>query len=325
MADKRVKKEERNEAPPLKQSTGINDSNKKRKRDLEAEEHSDYHTTTSTNTGKITNNNKSSINVTPKSYPVPTDRPVRVYADGIYDLFHFGHARSLEQAKKLFPNTYLLVGVCNDELTHRLKGKTVMTDKERAESVRHCRWVDEVVEDAPWIVTQEFLDEHKIDFVAHGEDIILDENGVDIYKFVKDQGRYQVIKRTDGISTSDLILRIVMHYDDYVRRNLKRGYTGKQMNVSFMKEKQIMMEDKLNDIKKKLKNSVETANKAMNKWSSEHHIVEFIKKFGGEVEKLVFPFKKRRRTSSGEMLSSSGEYSSDEGGDYYDSSDVEAK
>lgn len=253
--------------------------------------------------------------------PVPTDRPVRVYADGIYDLFHFGHARSLEQAKKLFPNTTLIVGVCNDELTHRLKGKTVMTDKERAESLRHCRWVDEVVEDAPWIVNQDFLDKHKIDFVAHGEDICLDENGEDVYKFVKDQGHYQTIKRTDGISTSDIILRIVKHYDDYVRRNLKRGYTGKQMNVSFMKEKQLQVEDKLNDIKKKFRSSVDSANK----WAEQNHVKEFIKKFGGEVEKLVSPFKPGRRGSKADLGSSSDVSSDDEY--YYEgesASDVEA-
>lgn len=29
------------------------------------------------------------------------------------------------------------------------------------------RWVDEVIPDAPWVINQEFLDKHRIDFVAH--------------------------------------------------------------------------------------------------------------------------------------------------------------
>ncbi|XP_071698128.1 choline-phosphate cytidylyltransferase 2-like [Rutidosis leptorrhynchoides] len=187
--------------------------------------------------------------------PPPTDRPVRVYADGIYDLFHFGHARSLEQAKKSFPNTYLLVGCCNDEVTHRLKGKTVMNDRERYESLRHCKWVDEVIPDAPWVLTQEFIDKHKIDYVAHDSLPYADASGAgnDVYEFVKSIGRFKETKRTEGISTSDIIMRIIKDYNEYVLRNLDRGYSRKDLGVSYVKEKRLRVNVGLKKLQEKVK------------------------------------------------------------------------
>ncbi|KAJ4810787.1 Choline-phosphate cytidylyltransferase [Rhynchospora pubera] len=195
-----------------------------------------------------------------------TDRPVRVYADGIYDLFHFGHARSLEQAKKSFPNTYLLVGCCNDEVTHKYKGKTVMTDEERYESLRHCKWVDEVIPDAPWVINQEFLDKHKIDYVAHDSLPYADASGAgkDVYEFVKKVGKFKETKRTEGISTSDVIMRIVKDYNEYVMRNLARGYTRKELGVSYVREKRIMVNMGLKNLRNKVKEQQEKVNEKLN-------------------------------------------------------------
>ncbi|XP_073148387.1 choline-phosphate cytidylyltransferase 2-like [Henckelia pumila] len=187
--------------------------------------------------------------------PSSSDRPVRVYADGIYDLFHFGHARALEQAKLAFPNTYLMVGCCNDETTHKYKGKTVMTESERYESLRHCKWVDEVIPDAPWVINQEFLDKHRIDYVAHDALPYADTSGAgkDVYEFVKAVGRFKETKRTDGISTSDIIMRIVKDYNQYVLRNLDRGYTRKELNVSYVREKGLRVNMRLKKLQEKVK------------------------------------------------------------------------
>eukprot|EP01095_Lingulamoeba_sp_RSL-Kostka_P006030 TRINITY_DN184_c3_g1_i1.p1 TRINITY_DN184_c3_g1~~TRINITY_DN184_c3_g1_i1.p1 ORF type:complete len:286 (+),score=111.79 TRINITY_DN184_c3_g1_i1:81-938(+) len=214
------------------------------------------------------------------------EKPIRVYCDGIFDLFHFGHARALKQAKFLFEHTYLLVGVCDDKLTHSLKGKTVLNDYERYEAVSHCKWVDEVIPAAPWVVTREFLDKHKIDFVAHGEDPVLDENGNDLYEFVKNAGQFQVIQRTRGISTTDLILRIVKDYDSYVMRNLQRGKTREDMNIGYFKEKQIEIGDKMKKWGDKIK---EKYSVDIQKWKSVRDLLvgDFVELFNSNPTQIA--------------------------------------
>ncbi|XP_032969036.1 choline-phosphate cytidylyltransferase B isoform X7 [Rhinolophus ferrumequinum] len=124
----------------------------------------------------------------------PVDRPVRVYADGIFDLFHSGHARALMQAKTLFPNSYLLVG-----------------------------------------------------------------------------GMFVPTQRTEGISTSDIITRIVRDYDVYARRNLQRGYTAKELNVSFINEKKYRFQNQVDKMKEKVKNVEERSKEFVNRVEEKSH------------------------------------------------------
>jgi len=89
-----------------------------------------------------------------------------VYVCGSFDLFHSGHVRLLQEAKKL--GDFLLVGIHEDTSvqTHCGPGFPIMNLFERAMNVLGCRDVDEVVFDAPFIITEHMIDFLHIDIIV---------------------------------------------------------------------------------------------------------------------------------------------------------------
>lgn len=59
--------------------------------------------------------------------------------------------------------------------------------------MRHCRWVDQVVPEAPWVIGADFLAKYEIDYVAHDEDPYVSAGHDDIYGYCKSVGKSTLI------------------------------------------------------------------------------------------------------------------------------------
>ena len=128
----------------------------------------------------------------------------RVYVDMVADLFHYGHVEFLRKARAL--GDYLLAGVHPDDVLVTYKRPPILTMEERAASVAGCRYVDEVLPDAPLRVTRDWIERHAIDVVVHGDDFS-DEQLGDFYKVPIDMGIFRTVPYTRGISTSEIVRR----------------------------------------------------------------------------------------------------------------------
>ncbi|OJJ41269.1 hypothetical protein ASPWEDRAFT_47882 [Aspergillus wentii DTO 134E9] len=167
----------------------------------------------------------------PGQWPVDPqdDVPIsgdRIWVDGCFDFSHHGHAGAMLQARRL--GTELFVGVHSDQAILENKGPTVMTLEERVAAVEACRWASRCIPCAPYVTSLPWVSHYGCQYVVHGDDITSDSNGDDCYRFVKAAGRFRVVKRTPGISTTDLVGRMLLCTKGHFIKSVKGTLSGEE-------------------------------------------------------------------------------------------------
>ncbi|KAF2742506.1 hypothetical protein M011DRAFT_472219 [Sporormia fimetaria CBS 119925] len=150
----------------------------------------------------------------------------RIWVDGCFDFTHHGHAGAMLQARQL--GTELLVGVHSDEAILENKGPTVMRLDERIRAVEACRWATKAIPKAPYVTSLPWITHYGCWYVVHGDDITSDSNGQDCYRYVKQAGRFKVVKRTPGISTTNLVGRMLLCTKNHFIQSLEKTLAGEE-------------------------------------------------------------------------------------------------
>ena len=91
---------------------------------------------------------------------------------------------------------------------------------------------DQVVEGAPYVTTVETLDAHSADFCVHGNDITMTADGEDTYHLVKSAGRYKEVERTQGVSTTDLVGRMLLMTKSHQLKGDKEYEVGSYQSLT---------------------------------------------------------------------------------------------
>jgi ethanolamine-phosphate cytidylyltransferase len=65
-------------------------------------------------------------------------------------------------------------------------------------------------------------------YVVHGDDITSDSSGQDCYRYVKAAERFKVVKRTPGISTTDLVGRMLLCTKTHFIQSLEKRLAGEE-------------------------------------------------------------------------------------------------
>ena len=136
---------------------------------------------------------------------------VRVYIDGVFDLFHRGHIESIKKCLNF--GDEIIVGVVGDLDCSSYKRPPIFNEADRTEIIKNIKFVKEVISPCPLIITEEFILKHKIDVIVHGFSNDSDfEKQKEFFKIPINLGIFRRIEYYDKISTTDLIKKIKAEY-----------------------------------------------------------------------------------------------------------------
>ncbi|VEU34875.1 unnamed protein product [Pseudo-nitzschia multistriata] len=138
-------------------------------------------------------------------------KEIRIFMEGAFDLMHFGHMNAFRLGRSL--GTHLVVGVNSDESITECKAAPLMNNEERLAMVKSCKFVDQVVPNTPYIMKKEYIDyifeTYNVDYIIHGDDPCI-VDGRDVYETAKKAGKFRTIPRTEGVSTTDILGRMLL-------------------------------------------------------------------------------------------------------------------
>lgn len=95
-------------------------------------------------------------------------------------------------------------------------------------AVDACRWATQSVPYAPYVTYLPWVSHYGCKYVVHGDDITSDSDGNDCYRFVKAADRFRVVKRTPGISTTDLVGRMLLCTRNHFVKSVKGTLAGEE-------------------------------------------------------------------------------------------------
>lgn len=123
---------------------------------------------------------------------------IRVITFGTFDVFHIGHIRILERARKL--GDYLIVGVSSDELNFKKKNRyPIYNQNDRSDIISSLKYVDEVFIENSLELKGQYIKSFKADILVMGNDW---EGKFDQFKELCD---VIYLPRTPSISTTEII------------------------------------------------------------------------------------------------------------------------